>query len=350
MAFDHSATLTPPTDRAAPILVEATRGAMVESSHRGIAAILDAAGKVVMSWGDVDTPVYARSAIKPLQALPLIESGAADAYGLGEPELALACASHGGEQIHVETVTAWLTGAGLTIDDLQCGPHPPTYKPAAQALRDAASKPTAAHNNCSGKHTGMLSTARHLGEPTKDYVQVQHPVQQRILGLLEMMCGIDLSQAPHGIDGCSIPVIAIPLGNIALGMARLADPADLPPARAQAATRICNAMAAVPHMVAGTGRFCTEVIEVTGGDAIVKTGAEGVYCAALPTLGLGIALKIQDGASRAAEVAMAAILQRLGILDQTRSARLADRLQIPLRNWNGIHVGDLRPAAALTSG
>lgn len=349
MAPDTPPAAALPTSQDAPVFVEATRGAMVESRHRGIAAVVDATGKVVMSWGDVETPVYARSAIKPLQALPLIESGAAEACGLGEQELALACASHGGEPIHVDTVTAWLTRAGLSVADLECGPHSPNYRPAAQALRDAAIEPTAAHNNCSGKHTGMLSTARHLGEPTKGYVQFQHPVQQRILGILEMMCGIDLSHAPRGIDGCSIPVIAIPLGNIALGMAKLADPGELPPARAQAATRICNAMAAAPHMVAGTGKFCTEVMEVAGGGAIVKSGAEGVYCGALPNLGLGIALKIQDGASPAAEVAMAAILQRLGILDQERSAHLADRLTVPLRNRNGIHVGDLRPTPALTS-
>ncbi len=341
--------MVPDDNPDAPILVETTRGAMVESCHRGIAVVVDAAGKVVMSWGDVDTPVYPRSAIKPLQALPLIESGAADAYGLGDAEIALACASHGGEPIHVDTLTTWLNRAGLSVGNLECGAHPPSYRPAAQALRDAGTAPGAIHNNCSGKHAAMLCTARHLGEPTKDYVKFQHPVQQRLLGLLEMMCGVDLSTAPRGVDGCSIPTIAIPLGNIAVAMAKLADPSELAPARAEAAKRICRAMATAPHMVAGTGRFCTEVIEVTGGDAIVKTGAEGVFCGALPTLGLGIALKIHDGATRAAEVAMAAILQRLGILDQARSARLADRLKVPLRNCNGIHVGDIRATQAMAS-
>lgn len=341
--------MVPDDNPDAPILVETTRGDMVESRHRGVAVVVDAAGKVVMSWGDVDTPVYPRSAIKPLQALPLIESGAADAHGLGDEEIALACASHGGEPIHVDTVTAWLDRAGLSVEDLECGAHPPSYRPAARALQISGTAPDAAHNICSGKHAGMLSTACHLGEPTKDYVKFRHPVQQRLLGLLEMMCGVDLSAAPRGIDGCSIPTIAIPLGNIAVAMAKLADPVALPSARAEAATRICRAMAAAPHMVAGTGRFCTEVIEVTGGDAIIKTGAEGVFCAALPGLGLGIALKIHDGATRASQVAMAAILQRLGILDQARSARLADRLKVPLRNCNGIHVGDIRATQAMAS-
>ncbi len=334
---------------APPILVETTRGDMVESRHRGIAAVVDPAGKVVMSWGDVDTPVYARSAIKPLQALPLIESGAAEALGLGAEELALACASHGGESSHVATVTAWLARAGLSVADLECGAHPPSHAPSAAALLRAGSEPTAVHNNCSGKHTGMLCTARHLGEETAGYVRFSHPVQQRILGLLEMMCGVDLSAAPRGIDGCSIPVIAIPVGNIALGMAKLADPAELPSARAAAARRIVGAMTTAPQMVAGTGRFCTAVMQVTGGDAAIKKGAEGVYCAALPGLGLGVALKIQDGATRAAEVAMATILTKLGVLDETRRAQLADRLTVPLHNWNGIHVGDVRASPAFTS-
>ena len=333
----------------APILVETTRGDLVESRHRGAAVVVDAAGKVVLSWGDVATPVYARSAIKALQALPLIESGAADAYGLSDEELAIACASHWGEPFHVDTVTAWLNRAGLSIDDLECGAHQPHNQDAAKALHVAGAEPTAVHNNCSGKHSGMLCTARHLGEPTKGYVRWQHPVQQRILGILEMMCGLDLSDAPRGIDGCAIPVIAMPLGNIALGMAKLADPGELPPARAAAVQRICTAIAAAPHMVAGTGRFGTEVMTVCGGDAIIKNGAEGIFCGALPTLGLGVALKIHDGAARAAEVAMAAILQRLGILDQARSARLADRLKVPLLNRNGTHIGDIRATQTIVS-
>ncbi len=331
----------------APVLVEITRGAMVESRHRGHAAVVDADGGVVMAFGDAEAVIYPRSAIKPLQAIPLIESGAAQAYGLGDTEIALACASHGGEPRHVALITAWLSHVGLDVADLSCGAHWPMRRAAARALARAGQEPNAAHNNCSGKHAAMLTTARHLGELVEGYVDWAHPVQQRILGLIEQLAGLDLTNAPRGIDGCSIPVYGMPLGNLALAFARLADPAQLPPARAAAAGRVRAAMAAEAWLVAGTGRFCTEVIEATQGDAIVKTGAEGVYCAALPGLGLGVALKIEDGAARAAEIALAAILRRLEVIDAARAKCLADRLTAPRRNWNGIHVGDVRSTTVL---
>ncbi len=340
-AHDHG-------DGTAPVLVEVTRGAMVESRHRGHGVVVDADGGVVMAFGDTEAVVYPRSAIKPLQAIPLIESGAAEAFGLGDSEIALACASHGGEPRHVELVTAWLGHVGLGVADLSCGAHWPLRRAAARTLASAGEEPNGAHNNCSGKHAAMLTTARHLGEPIEGYVDWAHPVQQRILGLMEQLAGIDLSNAPRGIDGCSIPVYGMPMGNLALAFARLADPAQLPPARAAAAKRVRGAMAAEPWLVAGSGRFCTEVIEATEGDAIVKTGAEGVHCAALPRLGLGVAVKIEDGAARAAEIVLATILRRLGVIDDTRAARLADRLSAPSHNWNGIHVGDVRPTSVLT--
>ncbi len=332
---------------ATPVLVEVTRGAMVESRHRGHATVVDSEGGVVMSWGEAEATIYPRSAIKPLQAIALVESGAADAYGLGDAEIALACASHGGETRHAQLVTAWLERVGLGPGDLACGAHWPLHKKSARVLAANGHRPTPAHNNCSGKHAAMLTTARHLGESVADYVAWEHPVQQRLLGLMEQLAGLDLGNAPRGIDGCGIPVYGVPLGNLALAFARFADPARLPPARAEAARRIQSAMIAEPYLVAGTGRFCTEVIEATQGDAIVKTGAEGVYCAALPRLGLGVAVKIEDGAARAAEIALAAILRKLGVLGEARAACLADRLRAPRRNWPGTHIGDVRPTAVL---
>src|SRR5262249_44085074 len=287
---------------ANPIVVEVTRGSMVESRHRAAVAIVDSDGKVVQAWGDVDRPVYGRSAIKPLQALPLIETGAADRYAVSVAETALACASHSGEPRHVQLVSAWLARIGCSVADLECGSHLPHHEASVEALMRAGRQPDATHNNCSGKHTGFLTTARHLGEPTKGYIRYEHPVQQRILGALEQMTGLRLGDAPRGIDGCGMPVIGIPLGNIALAMGRLADPGpQVPPARAAAAKRILAAMAAEPFLVAGTDRFCTKVMEIVGAKVILKTGAEGVYTAALPTLGLGVALKVEDGAGRAAE-------------------------------------------------
>ncbi len=304
-----------PARGANPVLVEATRGAVVESRHRGAFAVVDVEGRVIASAGDTERPIYARSAIKPLQAIPLVESGAAEAFGLGDAEIALACASHRGEPRHVAAVTAWLARIGCSVADLECGTHPPSDPAALAELLGARGTPHAAHNNCSGKHSGFLTLARHLGLPTERYIRFEHGVQQQVLGALESMTGLDLGAAPRGIDGCGIPVIAVPLGNLARAMARLADPADQPEPRQAACARIRAAMAAEPFMISGTGRFCTRVISETGGRALVKTGAEGVFCGALPGRGLGIALKIDDGAGRAAEVAMAGLLARFDLLD-----------------------------------
>ncbi|HWU00477.1 MAG TPA: asparaginase [Terriglobales bacterium] len=330
----------------APVLVEVVRGQMVESRHRATVAIVDAAGHVVGSWGDIEQPLYGRSAIKPLLALPLIESGAADAYGLSTAEISLATASHNGEKRHTETVTAWLHRVGLTVDDLECGPHYPYDEPTAQAMWAHGEPKTRAHNNCSGKHAGFLSTAKHLGEPTKGYIQYEHPVQQRLLGVLEQMSGCELGSVPRGIDGCGIPVIAIPLGNTALAMARLADPSDLPEKRAKAATRILDAMMADPFMVAGSGRFCTTVMQATGTKAAaIKVGAEGVYAGALPELGLGVCIKVEDGTGRAAEVVMGRVLRHLKVIDEALEMKLHDVLTPPVKNWAGAQTGQIRPAA-----
>ena len=330
---------------ANPIVVEVTRGGMVESRHRAAAAVVDPAGAVVKAWGDVDRPVYGRSALKPLQALPLIETGAADRYGLGDSEIALACASHSGEPRHVELVTQWLARIGCGVDDLECGSHLPNHEASVEALILSGRKPDARYNNCSGKHAGFLTTSRHLGEATRGYIRYEHPVQQRILGVLEQLTGLRLGEAPRGIDGCGIPVIGIPLGHMALAMARLADPDDhLPPARAAAARRILAAMAKEPFLVAGSGLFCTRVMQVAGAKVVLKTGAEGVYTAALPTLGLGVALKIDDGATRAAEVAMGRILRDLKLLTADEEQALADALASPIRNRAGRETGSVRSA------
>lgn len=330
---------------ADPVLVEAVRGNMVESRHRGACAVADARGRLVLARGDVERPIYGRSAIKPLQALPLIETGAADAFALGARELALACASHRGEPRHVAAVEAWLARLGLSARDLECGAHAPADPASAEALLRAGAAPSPLHNNCSGKHAGFLTTARHLGEPTRNYIDAAHPVQRRLLAVLEAMTGLGLAAAPRGIDGCGIPVIGIPLAGLARAMARLADPAGLAPTRAAAARRILDAMAAEPSMVAGAGSFTTAVLSEAGRTVRLKPGAEGVFCAALPEQGLGIALKIADGAGRAAEVAMGETLRRLGALSAEQSDRLARLLRPSLRNVAGREIGVLRPAA-----
>jgi len=330
------------SDDANPIWVEVTRGPMVESRHRATFAVSDTEGKILLSAGDFEQPVYPRSAIKPLQALALMESGAAEAFGLGDAEIALACASHNGEPRHVETVTAWLERIGCGIEDLECGSQLPYREADTMALLRGGKTATAAHNNCSGKHAGFLSVARHLGIPTKGYIRYEHPVQQQVLGILETMTGLDLGDAPWGIDGCGIPTLGIPLGNLALAMARFGDPADQPDRRQAACARIHQALTAEPFMIAGTDRFCTKVIDATGGKALIKTGAEGVFCGAIPGAGVGIALKVDDGAGRAAECLMGRLLQKLGVLGAAESAKLGDSLQPLIRNRAGLDVGEVR--------
>jgi L-asparaginase II len=331
----------------APILVEATRGPLVESRHRGHAALVDAEGSVVLRFGDIDAPVMPRSAVKPLQALPLVESGAADAYGLGNAEIALACASHRGEPAHVARVTSWLGRVGLAIEDLECGAHMPGNEAAARALIRQDQAPCAAHNNCSGKHAGFLTTARHLGEPTRGYIAHAHPVQRRVAAVLGEMTDSDAAGGPYGIDGCGIPTIALPLRAWAMGLARLADPGKLGAARAAAARRIVAAMASEPVMVSGTGTMTTVLMEAAGARLVVKPGAEGIYAAILRERGLGLMIKIEDGAARGADLALAALLQHLGLLDEAAQEKLARFLDPPLANHAGRIVGRLQPAATL---
>jgi L-asparaginase II len=332
---------------AAPIVVEVTRGSMVESVHRVIAAVTDASGKAVMAWGDIDRLVYGRSAIKPIQALPVLESGAADAFHLGEDEVTLCCASHSGEAMHVDRVNAWLGRLGLSAEDLECGPQIPTHEASAHAMLRAGTAPTRAHNNCSGKHSGMLTTAVHLGEPTKGYIRDEHPVQKRLRAVMQEMSGCDLSGVPTGYDGCGIPVFGVPLKGMATAMAQFADPSRLSPARAAATRRIVAACAKHPLLIGGTGRFNSAVLAETGEACLLKSGAEGVFAGAVPGKGYGICLKTDDGNGRAASTAMAAILRHLGVIDDAMAKRLADRLVQPVHNWEGRLVGHVRPAPDL---
>lgn len=329
---------------ANPILVEATRGGMVESFHRGRYVVMRADGTVVAEGGDIDALMYPRSAIKPLLAIPLLESGAADAFGLEDKHIALACSSHNGEEEHAKTVAAWLEKIGLSVDTLACAPHYSLSLNAA--IKQASDHVTLskAHNNCSGKHCGFLTTAQHLGDDPEGYIEEAHPVQQRLIRILEEMGDCDLSSTPRGIDGCGIPVIGMRLRDLGLAMARMADPSGLAPKRIEAIKRIRKGCASAPFMVAGTGRFCTGIMEVCGEDALVKVGAEGVYCAAFPKQGLGVALKIDDGTQRGAEVAMGAILRQHGVIDDARAETLKKYLTPVLTNWAGKYAGDLRPA------
>jgi L-asparaginase II len=324
-----------------PVLVEVWRGGLVESRHHGAIAVVGADRETVLAVGDVTRPVFPRSAVKPLQALSLVESGAAGRYSFGDEELALACASHGGEPAHVEGVARMLARAGLDASALACGTHWPSSQAAAFALARTG-VPSALHNNCSGKHAGFLCVACAMGLDHTGYWRPEHAVQLRVHDVLEDLTGAVLPPDSHAVDGCSVPTWAMPLHNLAHAFAKFGSGYGLAPERARAAARLRAACAEKPWFVAGTGRFCSEIMRLLGSRALVKTGAEGVHCGALPEQGLGIAIKCDDGAGRAAEAIMATLIVRfLPLGDQERAAIV--RFAAPaLRNWNGIEVGKLR--------
>jgi L-asparaginase II len=324
---------------AAPVAVEVWRGGRVESRHRVALAVVATDGRPLWALGDTISPVYPRSALKPLQALPLVASGAADAVALDMAELALACASHSGEPMHVERVAAWLERLGVAADELACGPHPPIEKAAAERWVRAGAVPSRLLNNCSGKHAGMVTLACHLGAPLRGYERPDHPVQRVIAEHIAAAAGLDVLPGP-GTDGCAVPNWPLPLGAFALAFARFAAGALGSAALAAAARRITAAMRAHPELVAGTGRCCTALMAAVP-QVIAKTGAEGVYVAGLPERGIGIALKVEDGAGRAAEVALLAVLEALGALDAAARERLAAFIRPPLRNTAGSVVGEI---------
>jgi L-asparaginase II len=330
-----------------PVVVEATRGERIESAHRGAGCVVDVEGHVVLAFGDVETAVYPRSAVKALQALPLLESGAADRFGLTDKEIALACASHSGGDDHVATARAMLAKAGRDERALECGVHWPLGEAEARALARSGRTPNALHNNCSGKHAGFICLACASGLEPKGYVAPGHAVQREVAAAIAAATGASLSEDMRGVDGCGIPTYAIPLIALARGFARLGTGEGLSPARRKAAARIRAAVVAHPLTVAGKGRFDTEVMSLVGARAFTKSGAEGVFCAALPEAGLGLAVKADDGAGRAGQVMIAALIRRFGGFDDETSAGFEPFASPRLLNWNGAEVGRLRPAGPL---
>jgi L-asparaginase II len=330
-----------------PVLVEVLRGTIVESAHRGAIAVFDADGKPVWEIGDTARPVFPRSAVKAIQALPLVESGAADAFGFGNRELALACASHSGEPAHVELARSMLAKAGLDETALECGAHWPSHD-ATVALARAGEVPNALHNNCSGKHSGFLCTCVHVGVPHKGYVKAGHAEQEMVRDAMQAVTGAAHGADERATDGCSIPTYAVPLRSFALGFARMVTTTNFGPERAKAAKRLLSACMAEPFFVAGTGRADVALMQAAPGRIFVKGGAEGVYCAALPELGLGIALKCDDGAGRAAEAMVAAVIAKLLHADEALATKLIKLANAPIESRIGAKVGALRPTAALS--
>jgi len=330
-----------------PVLVETVRGGITDLRHRGAVAVSDAEGRLVWSTGDVERPVYPRSAVKLFQALTLVESGAADRFGLSDEQLALACSSHSAEDGHVETAEAMLKAAGLGEPDLACGGHWPLFsqKQFIDFVRDGKT-PNHLHNNCSGKHAGFLCAACHQDMELPDYVKAEHEIQRQVKAAQEDMTGFPLKSAAGAVDGCSIPAYAFPLRTLAHGFAKAATGQRLGELRARAAKRLMDACMANPWFTAGTKRFCTRIMEAGDGAVYAKTGADGVYVAALPEAGLGIALKCDDGSGPAAEIMLASVLLRLIGHDDAMRERLEPLSHKVLKNWNGIEVAEVRAVSA----
>ncbi len=330
-------------------LVEVTRGGRVESIHFGAVAVVDASGRLVAHVGDPDRIAYLRSTAKPFQLLPLVEAGGADRFGFAERELAVMAASHSGEPRHVQTVQAILDKIGLGENALQCGAHWPLSEASARALRETGREPTPIYNNCSGKHAGMLAQCIQQGLSTHDYLDPSHPVQGAILQTLAELSGLAPGAIDVAIDGCSAPCFGMPLRACALAFARLADPAALPEARRRAALRIVGAMTAYPEMVGGEGRLDTDLMRAARGRVASKGGAEGYQGAALPSRGLGIAIKIADGnGQRGCGPVVVETLRQLGALDDAALDQLRGHHGSVVKNHRGLEVGEVKPAFKLT--
>tara|TARA_R110002094_G_scaffold74554_1_gene82024 strand:+ start:5030 stop:6010 length:981 start_codon:yes stop_codon:yes gene_type:complete len=315
---------------------EIWRGPFLESVHSGHAVICDDTGQIVQAWGDPDAVVLPRSSSKMIQALPLINSGAADKAGLGTEQLALACASHQGDKIHTDRIGVWLQTLGLGDDDFRCGAHIPYSRAADVALIKSDKSPCQIHNNCSGKHAGFLTLNQHLGGGP-DYVNIKHSVQRACLEAFET---VTRETSPgYGIDGCSAPNHACTLHGMARAMAHFAAAPD-----GSAEARLHQAMRLHPELVAGEGCACTELMRAMDGKVAIKTGAEGYFIAILPEQKLGVALKAACGTTRAAECAIAALLVKLGVLDANHPATLK-RMNAPITNCRGIGTGIIKPAA-----
>lgn len=320
-------------------MTELWRGPFLESLHLGHAVVADEKGEIVRAWGDPQATILPRSSCKMMQALPLVESGAAAAHGLGSEHLALACASHNGAAIHTDRVARWLADLGLGDSDLRCGPQVPDDRTAREAMIKTDSSPCQWHNNCSGKHSGFLTLNRHL-KGGAEYVEPDHPVQRAVLAAHQDLTGENTPG--FAIDGCSAPNFGTTVHGLARAMAGFAA-ADDNSVRGRAQRRLVEAMMAHPDLVAGEGRACTELMRAMGGRVAIKTGAEAVFVAILPDQRLGVALKIVDGATRASECAIAAILVSLGVLDADHPAA-QKRMAAPLINRRGLDTGVIRPA------
>ncbi|EGK07639.1 L-asparaginase [Desmospora sp. 8437] len=333
-------------------VVRVYRGEWLESTHRIHAAVVDPSGKLLWHLGDAFRPTFPRSALKPVQALPVVLSGAAKRFAFEEADLALCCASHNGEEAHRHRVATMLKRAGLSEEDLECGTHSPRDRESYHALIRRGEAPTPIYNNCSGKHAGMAATAVHMGEDPVGYSDADHPVQRRILEEIAFLSDIPAEKIVYGVDGCGVPAYRLPLDRLAAIYARLAGPSrEQDPSRRLAMEQVIDAMVHHPEMVGGKNRYCTDLMKAFNGRLVGKQGAEAVYCVGDRKEGLGIAVKVEDGAERVLYEAVNEILRQLGIGRDTGELDLLAAYTRPeVKNAKGDTVGRIQSVFTLRAG
>ncbi|MBK9323566.1 MAG: asparaginase [Bdellovibrionaceae bacterium] len=324
-----------------PLTVEVLRGPIVESQHRVMAVVVDERAVPVMYWGNIDYLTYPRSGIKMLQALPLIESGAAEAFKFENRHICLACSSHRGEKNHLACVIEMMKAAGISESQLFCGPHFPANEEAAHEMIRRGQPIGPICNNCSGKHVGMIATCLHLKENPQGYENYDHNCQIRVRKVLSETMRLDMNKAYYGVDGCGIPTYAVPLQNLAIGMMALINPKESEVRRAAAQT-ILNAIKENSFYLSGTDDFTSDIIQKTQGNCLIKNGAEGVFCGVLPGKGQAFAIKAEDGASRAAQAVVSFLLQKLGAIKADEVVKLKKYFEPKIKNWKGFEVGSIR--------
>lgn len=330
-------------------MVDIFRSQTVESRHRGAAVAVDATGDTVFQLGDIDALVFPRSSLKPFQAIPLVETGAAAHFSLSDRELALACASHNAEHGHQQVLAEWMQRVGLNPGQLECGEALPLDQTTAHEHLRAGGDPAKQLHNCSGKHTGMLTLAKYLDLPTTGYSLLEHPTQQRWIDALTELSEVEIKNMPWDRDGCGLPAFAMPLRALALAFSRFAKRGSLSDQRFLAMSKISHAMRTQPEMVAGRNRCCTATMQATD-TLVVKTGAEGVFGGVCLSRGIGFALKVDDGASRASDAALGALLHTIGIFNQSSYQSLEQFYQPDIKNSQGAVVGKIAPASVWTEG
>jgi L-asparaginase II len=333
-----------------PILVEVYRDNVLESFHRGVVCVVDENGKVIYSEGDIQQVCYPRSAMKLLQVLPLLMHGGMEKLGLTLEEIAVMCGSHNAEPEHLRVVNAILKKIGLDKDALQCGPQYPSSKKDANALIKADEKPHHIHNNCSGKHAGMLAMCVLMGWPLDNYIDPQHPLQQMILDICAELYEYPKEQMITALDGCSAPIFSVPVYNQALGFKNLVDPKQFSEPLKKACLTMIDAVSQYPFMVAGSKRYCTEMMQITAPRIIGKTGAEGIFCMALPQEKIGVCIKIDDGKMLPQYNVAQAFVEATGLFDKETLKPLHHHMEEPITNFNRLTTGKIKVRDGLFSG